>query len=156
MNDAAQEYASRKRPPLVRVASFNNVAFDDSGFWSTADRETKIEWHNVTKIGWGYELHPIAIADWDFWAFQTPDPESTYWVYTDFDSPFSSRVIKRYNIGSPPPMNQWNDQDRCIRTFVVWPQESISQSMYITVKKHCWSWAGKLAYAQPMVAQDAR
>mgnify|MGYP006989118992 CR=1 FL=1 len=158
MNDAAQKRATPNCPlhtPLVRVASISDVSFDDSGFWSTTDRETTIEWRNVIKVAWGYEIHPIAIADWDFWAFQTPDPEITYWVYTDFSSPFSSHVITRFRIVSPPPMNQWNDDDRSIRTYVVWPEESIAQSMYTNVKEHWWSWSRKLAYSQSMIAPNA-
>src|SRR6185436_17614268 len=99
-----------------------------------------VPWSSVVHVAVGYEIHSIAIADWDFWAFQTIEPGVTYWVYADlWASGFSKEVRRRFTVAEIPPMKEWMDQDFCIRAYVVWPSEDAGQALYATVKRHWWS-----------------
>jgi hypothetical protein len=72
-------------------------------------------WSSITRVAVGYEIHSFAIADWDFWAFQTTDPSVTYWASTNFNDEFSAEVRHRFGIADVPPMKDWVDSEFCIR-----------------------------------------
>ena len=44
-------------------------------------------------------------------------------------------------------MKDWLDSEMCVRAYTVWPAERFGSPMYDTVKRHRWSWSGKLVYA---------
>ena len=133
--------------PWVRVTTLQDtgISYDEVGF--RTEGGVVIPWSSIVRVALGYEIHPIAIADWDFWAFQTIEPVMTYWVYAhSWESGFSKEVCRRFAIPDIPPMNEWMDRDFGVRAYVVWPFEDAGQALYITVKRHWWSWRGRLAY----------
>jgi hypothetical protein len=134
--------------PWVRVERYAPVEFNDVGFWSQKSAQDIVRWSDIIRVAWGYEIHPIVIADWDFWAFQTVDPTITFWVPTTSDAPFAAEVRRKYAVLEIPPMMYWADRDYCVRAYVVWPTADIGEPMYVTVKRHWWSLSGKLAYAK--------
>ena len=135
--------------PWIRVIALHDsgVAFDEVGF--RTEGGLAVPWASVLRIAVGYEIHPIAIADWDFWAFQTTEHAKTYWVHADpWANGFSNEVRRRFTVADIPPMKEWIDEDFCIRAYVVWPFEDLGQALYVTVKRHWWSWSQRLAYAK--------
>lgn len=137
--------------PWIRVISVPENSASDGGFGIAADGGCLVRWTDVVRVAIGYEIHSIAIADWDFWAFQTAEPDVTYWIYTDLASPFSAEVRRRFRVADAPPMKDWVDQDFCIRAYVVWPSEDVGGPLYLTVKRHWWSWKGRLSYAMAAI-----
>lgn len=124
----------------VRVLSVPESTATDEGFGAAADGGVLVRWASVIRVAIGYEIHPVAIADWDFWAFQTAAPDMTYWVYTDLASPFSALVRRRFGGADVPAMKEWVDRELCVRTYVVWPSDDIGDPLYAPVKRHWWSW----------------
>ena len=116
------------------------------------DPETLVRWDSITRVALGYEIHSWGPVDWDFWAFQTREPETTYWVYVNNiaeSDPFNRAVYERFGSPRVPPMKDWADRELCVRAYVVWPEVDMGEPMYITVKRHWWSFSGRLAYARP-------
>jgi hypothetical protein len=133
--------------PWVRVVTLPGT-FTAEGFGRTEGNGVVVPWSSVLGVALGYEIHPTAIADWDFWAFQGPDPSVTYWVYEEGAFAFSEEVRRRFSIGEIPAMKEWADREYCIRARVVWPAADVGEPMYVTVKRHWWSWHGRLSYAK--------
>jgi len=137
--------------PWISVITLQDsvVKYNEVGF--STESGLVVPWSSVVRVAVGYEIHSIAIADWDFWAFQTIEPGVTYWVYADlWASGFSKEVRRRFTVAEIPPMKEWMDQDFCIRAYVVWPSEDAGQALYATVKRHWWSWHQRLAYAKEL------
>ena len=134
--------------PWVRVWEYPKPIFDDHGFWAAGDEGSRVAWDRIRRVAAGYEIHSIVIVDWHFWAFQTDDPAITYWVDTDFRDRFSEEVHHRFGDPRIPDIGEWCDSEYCIRSYVIWPPEELGQPMYIPVKRHWWSWSGKLAYGR--------
>ena len=139
--------------PCVGVVNYYQVAFDTSGFQYPGEESSKVLWRRVVRVAVGYEIHPIAIVDWDFIAFQGSGREITYWVYTDFTDAFCAEVRRRFGWPEIPAMEDWADSRFCIRAYTIWPAEEIGRPMYKTVKRHWWSWRARLAYTD--MGQDA-
>ena len=133
--------------PWVRVVALPESTITNEGFGVAEDGGCLVRWSSVVRVAIGYEIHPIAIADWDFWAFQTAAPDVTYWIYTDLASPFSADIRRRFDIGTVPPMKDWEDRDFCVCACVVWPSRDAGHPLYLTVKRHWWSWNGRLSFA---------
>jgi len=134
--------------PWVRVKTFHQEEYCEHGLRPLGAEAISVPWSKIKRVALGYEIHSIAIEDWDFWAFQTDDPLVTYWVYVDWNSPFSLEVRRRFDVGNVPPMSQWVDQAFNIRAYVVWPAPDFGEPMYVTVKRRWWSWRGALAYSK--------
>ena len=62
----------------VRVVSCARVDIEESGFRCHEPEQSFVQWDAIIRIATGYEIHPIAIVDMDFWAFQTKDNSVTY------------------------------------------------------------------------------
>lgn len=137
--------------PWVRIITMrdSSVTYDEVGF--STEEGLVVPWSSVVRVALGYEIHPIAIADWDFWAFQTTAQGMGFWVYADvWESGFSIEVRRRFAVPDIPPMEEWVDKELCIRAYVVWPFEEVGQGLYVTVKRHWWSWRQRLAYAKQL------
>jgi len=135
--------------PFVQVQQHRWVRSEDDGFRSPHDDSLFIRWDDIWRIAVGYEIHPIAIIDQDFWAFQTSDPRTTVWIE---DHPvsypeFTEVLRNRFSLAEPPPMSQWHDAERCIRTYVVWPEDEIGTPLYAARKPHWLSLTSQLVYA---------
>jgi len=137
----------RSEPAWVRVVQVTDDSFSDDGLALKAG-EMLLPWSAVRRVALGYEIHAVALADWDFWAFQGEDPRLTYWVDSAWNSSFSSRIRKRFEVAEVPPMKDWHGAKFCIRTYVVWPKQDVGRPLYLTIKKHWWSWRGRLAYSE--------
>ena len=136
----------------VHVVTLPPDDFTAEGFGrGSDDGSVGVLWSSIVRVAMGYEIHPVAVADWDFWAFQTIDPQISYWVYCDLASAFSEEVRRRFAVGEVPAMQRWSDSKFCIRAYVVWPAEETGEPMYLTVKPHWWSWRGRLTYAKVLV-----
>jgi len=124
----------------------NAVTVDDDGF--RVDGVASVAWSDVVRVALGYEIHPVVIADWDFWAFRTTDARCGYWIRTDnlWTTTFSQAVRRRFPIAEAPPMKDWQDRDFCVRAYVAWPPENVGEPLYVTVKHRWWSWRNHLAY----------
>jgi len=59
---------------------------------------------------------------------------------------FTKDVHERFGSPDVPAMKCWVDSERCIRTYVIWPQEEIGRSLYVARKKHWWSQRAELYY----------
>jgi hypothetical protein len=127
---------------------YNEIGFDETGFQRPGEDESKIRWDQITRVALCYEIHPLAVADWDYWAFQTSDPNLIIWVRIS-DSmqskSFSSDVERRFGKVLAPSMKNWADADQTIRTYVIWPKADIGKSLYL-LKKHRWSLKGHLVH----------
>jgi hypothetical protein len=134
-------------PPFLRVELFDPGEYCADGLRRRESPVVTVPWSRISRVAWGYELSPYAIADWDFWAFQTEDPSVTYWIYVEPNSPISDEIHRRFEVGDAPAMGEWADRDMSIRACVVWPPAELGRPLYQTVKRHWWSWSGKLVYA---------
>ena len=96
-----------------------------------------------------YEIHPVAVADWDYWAFQTYNPNLIIWVVisdAEQSKQFSKEVEHRFGPTDVPPMKDWIDNDQNTRTYIIWPKADIGKSLYLTKGKHTWSLKGHLVH----------
>ena len=130
------------------------VTVDDSGF--RVEGVAGVSWSAVVRVAFGYEIHPVAIADWDFWAFRTTDDTRGYWVQTKdlWTTAFSQAVRNRFAITDAPPMRDWQDRNFRIRAYVVWPAANVGEALYVPIRRRRWSWRNRLAYpATPPISQ---
>jgi hypothetical protein len=133
--------------PWVRVQVFDEGEYCAEGLKQRGSADVSVPWSAMRRVAWGYQIHPIYIADWDFWAFQTSEPGVTYWIYVRPSSPISTEIERRFAVGKIPPMRDWADREMNTRAFVVWPPADRGRPMYLPVKRHPWSWRTKLAYS---------
>lgn len=131
--------------PWVRVEQLDKTLTESAGLWRRGNDPIFVGWDEVIRVAVVYEIHPIAIADWDYWAFQTDDLRVTYWV--DIGRDMDAEVRRRFPHTDPPPMGEWADREFDIRAYVVWPPQDVGKPLYSTVKRHWWSWKAALAYA---------
>lgn len=132
-----------------RIVVYSDTEFDETGFQLPGREATKIRWDRIFRVAMCYEIHPVAVADWDYWAFQTGDPNLIIWVRTndaEQSKQFSKEVERRFGKIDVPPMKDWIDSDQNIRTYVIWPKADIGESLYLTKKKHKWSLKGHLVH----------
>lgn len=132
-----------------RLVVYSEIEFDETGFQLPGREATKIRWDQIVRVAMCYEIHPVAVADWDYWAFQTDDPDLIIWVRTNVaeqSKRFSREVERRFCKIDVPPMKDWIDSDQNIRTYVIWPKPEIGKSLYLTKKKHKWSLKGHLVH----------
>jgi hypothetical protein len=76
----------------VRVHVFDEGEYCADGLKARGSAEVSVPWSAIRRVAWGYQIHPMVIADWQFWAFQTTDPEATYWIYVRPNSPISTEI----------------------------------------------------------------
>jgi len=134
------------KAPWLDIAEYHKVSFDAGGFQYPGEDLSKVRWDDVKRLAIGYEIHSVAISDWDFWAVQGSDPNVTYWIYTTTVDPFSDEIRRRFGDPNVPPMDKWADRKFLIRAYTIWPEEEIGLPMYNRVKRHWWSWTAGLAY----------
>lgn len=130
--------------------TYYKIDFDEVGFWPPAEKSYLVKWTDIVRVALCCEIHSIALADWDYWAFQTKDPDVYPWVEINDQvesKAFSHEIYRRYGKPEIPPMKDWVDANYCIRAFVIYPEEDIGKSMYVTKKKHWWSWSGSIYHA---------
>jgi hypothetical protein len=133
--------------PWVRVHVFDEGEYCADGLKHRETSQITVPWSAIKRVAWGYQLHPLYVADGDFWAVQTAEPDVTYWIYVQPNSPISAELDRRFAPGEVPPMKDWADSERDTRTFVVWPPSDRGRPMYVPVKRHWWSWRTRLAYS---------
>ena len=134
------------RDPWVTIEACDEGDFDDTGIGKKEQSGYWLQWSDVVRVACAYEIHPVAIADWDFWAFQTRNPAVTYWLYSSMWPAMEHEVRRRYLSCDVPPMASWADREFCVRAYVVWPPSDTGGPLYDTVKRHIWSFSGRLAY----------
>ena len=128
---------------------YNEIDFDQTGFWPPSLPSNRLSWHDITRVALCYEIHPIALSDWDYWAFQTNDPMLFVWIEINQQTTskgFTKQVHEKFGSPDIPPMKCWVDSEACIRTYVIWPQEEIGRALYVAKKKHWWSQRAELDY----------
>ncbi len=130
--------------------NLTEVEFDDSRFYSPGRKYTTVLWSDVIRVAYGYEAHPIAIVDWNFWGFQTTNSGIMMQVEIGSISTmrFSDEIERRFGNPNIPSMKDWTDSDYNIKTFVIYPKEDFGKSLYKVKKRHWWSWSGQLCFAQ--------
>jgi hypothetical protein len=131
--------------------TYSDVDFDQEGFWLPQQRTTLIKWADVVRVAACYEIHPIAVADWDYWAFQTSDPDFYPWVEINKRTEakgFSREIYQRYGEPDIPAMKHWANAEYCILTYVIYPKSGIGKPLYVMKKKHWWAWSSHIYHAQ--------
>ena len=136
------------KAPWLHVAEYHKVVFDAEGFQYPGEELSKVRWRDIVRVAVGYEIHCIAISDWDFWAIQGSDPDVTYWVYTSTVDAFSQEIHRRFGDPKIPPMGEWVDREFLIRAYTMWPEEEIGRPMYKRTKRHWWSWNSAMVYSE--------
>jgi hypothetical protein len=132
--------------PWITVLEYGAVEFDEQGFWVRGNQNSIIKWEEIIRVADGYRIHPYALADWDFVAFQTHDPSFTAWVNTEFNPAFNREIKKRFGDVNFMPRVEWADREFNVRALVFWPPNEYGQPLYKTVKRHWWSWRSAIAY----------
>ncbi|HYP26720.1 MAG TPA: hypothetical protein VE262_08385 [Blastocatellia bacterium] len=134
-----------------RLSVYPDIEFDQTGFRLPGEESTRILWNDIVRVAICYEIHPVAIADWDYWAFQTRDPNLLVWVEINDSTQsggFSREIENRFGKTDAAPMTGWLDSDQNVRTYVIWPETDLGKSLYSFKKKHKWSLKGRLVHAQ--------
>jgi hypothetical protein len=130
----------------INVLEYGAVEFDEQGFWARGNQSSMISWEEIIRVAEGYRIHPYAIADWDFWAFQTHDPSFTVWVYSEVNPSFGREIKKLFGDVDSLPRVEWADREFNVRALVFWPRNEYGQPLYKTVKRRWWSWRSAIAY----------
>jgi len=133
-----------KQTVFPKVLEIQSVDFDADGFWPTESKEEKVEWAEVEEVSIGYWIHEIAIVDFYFTGFRTKDESKTIWVEEGNDR-FDEEIKRRYPHGNIPARVEWKESDRCIQSYVIWPEERIGEAMYSHAKDR-WYSKSKLTY----------
>lgn len=139
---------------MLECVIYNDVDFDELGFQPPGRPSSKVLWGDIVRVAYCYEIHPVVIADWGYWAFQTGSPHQSPWVEIDPASVpslrFADEIYRRFGKPEMPPMKDWADSfEYCIRTFVIYPAADFGKPLYVAKKKHWWSSSGRLSFAQP-------
>lgn len=135
-----------------RLIIFGETEFDETSFYVPGEESPKISWQQIVRVAVCYEIHPVAVADWDYWAFQTNDPNLLLWVRitdTEQSKAFSREVGRRFGNVEVPPMKDWVDSDQNVRTYVIWPEADTGNTLYLLKKNHQWSPKGHLVHRTP-------
>ena len=132
----------------LRVVEYAEVEFDAEGFQYPGDAASRVLWQEVKRLAIGYEIHPVVVLDWEFFAFQCGDSEVSYWVHVLRGDAFWSEIRRRYGMAGVPAMKDWPDSKFCVRTYVIWPVSQIGRPMFRNVKRHWWSWHCHLVYTE--------
>jgi len=133
-----------KQTVFPKVLEIQSVDFDSDGFWPTDSKEEKTEWAEIEEVCIGYWIHEIAIVDFYFTGFRTEDELKTIWVEEGNDR-FDQEIKRRYPHGSIPARVEWQENDRCIQSYVICPKERIGEAMYSHAKER-WFSKSKLTY----------
>ncbi len=139
MNRAENEFI------FPRIRTIMNVEWDEKGFRVRYSTEDVIRWSDVVQIAVVYEIHPIAIIDWDYVAFRLKAAELSVWVEIKKDDPFIAEIERRFAPITTPRMADWKDEDRCMRSYSIWPKERVGEPLYINRRISRWSWKKSLA-----------
>lgn len=60
---------------------------------------------------------------------------------------FDALVRQRFGAGGVPMLGTFDKLVFCIHAYVVWPEIDRGKQLYTSVKRHRWSFRGRLAYA---------
>lgn len=140
---------SKRKICETRLIIYEEIEFDQVGFQRPGRESTKVLWEEIVRVALCYEIHPVAVSDWDYWAFQTRDPNLIIWVRINDAAQsqrFSREVERRFRKVDVPPMKDWIDSDQNVRTYVIWPEADIGKSLYLLKKNHRWSLKGHLVH----------
>ena len=129
-----------------RFLTITDVSFGANGFRAPSSNSELILWSDVDQVALLYEIHPIAIADWDCVAFRLRGEQLSVWVALEKNELFIAEVERRFAPLAAPAMKDWVDEARCIRTYSVWPVDRIGEPLYISRRIHWWSWEKSLAF----------
>ena len=133
-----------KQTVFPKVLEIRSVDFDSDGFWPTESKEEKTEWAEIEEVCIGYWIHEIATEDFYFTGFRTKDESKTIWV-EEGNERFDQEIKKRYPHGSIPARGEWKENERCIQSYVIWPEERSGEAMY-SHEKERWFSKSKLTY----------
>jgi hypothetical protein len=68
-------------------------------------------------------------------------------VEEGYSENFEKEILVRYDIPKDIPFDtEWEDSKMCIRTYTVWPKNVMGKPLYLTKKRHWWSFSGTLAF----------
>jgi hypothetical protein len=129
-----------------RFLTITDVAFGADGFRGPGSESKLIRWSDVEQVALIYEIHPIAIADWDCVAFRLSGEQLSVWVALEKNESFIAEVERRFAPLAAPAMKDWVDEPRCIRTYSVWPGDRLGEPLYVSRRIHWWSWEKSLAF----------
>jgi len=129
-----------------RFLTITNVELGEDGFRAAAGACEWVRWSDVEQVALLYEIHPIAIADWDCIAFRLGQDQSSVWVPLEKNEVFIAEVERRFAPLDVPAMKDWKDDPMCIRTYSIWPTHRLGEPLYINRRIHWWSWKKSLAF----------
>jgi len=138
------------------VIEINIVAFDSEGFWPHGDKTSIVRWDEILELSLGYWIHSVATLDFFFYGFRTANDKQTIWV-VEGNRKFPKELKARFPHANPPAMEDWQDANRDIRAFTLWPSKKFGKPMYVAAKEH-WYSPTKLAFkksSQPGVSVNA-
>lgn len=128
-----------------RILIITDVEFDEKGFRSRDSGNKWILWNEIEQVAVLYEIHPIAIVDWDCIAFRLTQTHLSVWVAIDKSKPFMEEIARRFAPHNTPAMKDWKDERMCIRTYTIWPLKRVGEPLYINRRMRWWSWKKSLA-----------
>src|SRR5713101_7184239 len=88
------------------LVGYGDIKFDETGFQLPGRESTNVRWDQIVRVALCYEIDPVAVADWDYWAFQTEDPNLLIWVRindVEQSKQFSREVERRFGKIDIPP-----------------------------------------------------
>jgi hypothetical protein len=132
---------------------FNVVRFDGDGFAVPWFPEDKIIWRDIIRVGKCMVIDGL-VDVYDYWAFQTTNPEVLIWVSinptTDFiRACFSDAVKRQFGFTERSDKIKWNHAcNGCnLSSYVEYPEADVGKPMYYLQRKHWWSQSGELRHA---------
>jgi hypothetical protein len=129
---------------------YHEAEFDDLGFRRPGIKSSEVLWGDVLRVAYGYELDELALVDWNFWGFQTGNPELLLEVVISTVSTlrFRDEIARRFGVHDIPPVKDWVDIKFPIKTYVIHPEADVGKALYAVRKKHWYSMKGHLYFAQ--------
>jgi hypothetical protein len=124
-----------------------NVEWDETGF-REKDRTEFVLWADVVQLALVFEMTPtIAIVEPEtYLAFRLKNPDLSVWIYSAFEGPFFAEIERRFGSASAPPVAEWKENDRCIVSYSIWPNERKGEPIYVNFYKSWWSSKAQLAF----------
>ena len=129
-----------------RFLKIMTVEFNEEGFRAKDSGDKWIPWHEVEQVAILYEIHPIAIADWDWVAFRLKRAHQSVWVTVEKNESFVEEIARRFAPCCAPAMKDWKDDPMCIRTYTIWPEHRVGEPLYVNRRRRWWSPRKLLAF----------
>src|SRR5215204_2742260 len=128
---------------------YEEIEFDERDFWCPW-LTTKIPWKQISRLAYGFEVDQRALESWNFWGFQTNDPDFLLSVNIGSISTMrcDDEIRRRFGNPSIPPIKNWIENNEDSKTYVIYPEADIGKSLYQITQKHWYSLNAELYFAQ--------